>query len=346
MFQNVEPHVRTTLIAALIIGVVFIAYQLYALVSGSAEEDGSMHRVAIVSRTDVSTYEEAITGFKAKMRELGYREGENVSYDIQYYTNASDLAPVMSRVVASSPDIISTYSTPATVEAYKQTKDAADPIPVLFVSVADPLAAGVVADIQKPGTNVTGVASLQTELVADRLRLLQEAVPSIKRVAMPRSHESLGDAAANKSVVIAGQVAPSLGMIMSFYPILSAEEHGANAARITRTKADAIVFGGDSLVWSGIDAYAQQAIQEKLPLAATDISQVKKGALLGISPDYTVLGEQAAEMCNKILRGGEPAVIPVEVPRRLVISVNKSTAAAIDVHFSDAFLQQVDEVVE
>lgn len=345
MFQNVEPHVRTVLVAALFIAVVFGAYGLYTVLGGGSDNSSSFYRIAIVTRTGVSTYEEAIIGYRAKMRELGYIEGKNISYDIQYYTNASDLAPIMEKVVASRPDIISTYSTPATVEAYKQTKDAPLPIPVLFVSVADPLAAGVIRDIQKPGTNVTGIASLQTELVADRLRLLKEVVPSIRRVAMPRSDESLGDAAANKSVVIARQVAPSLDMTITPYPLLSADGHAAVAARITNANTDAIVFGGDSLVWSGIDIYAKQAIQEKLPLAVTDVSQVKKGALLGISPDYTVLGEQAAEMCNKILRGGEPASIPVQVPRRLVVAVNTETARAIGVTFSEAFLQKVDEVV-
>ncbi|MDO8408006.1 MAG: ABC transporter substrate-binding protein [bacterium] len=304
-----------------------------------------MYHVAIVTRQGVDTYEEAITSYRAKMHDLGYIEGTTISYDIRHFSAMSELPGIIREVVALHPDIISTYSTPATVAAYKETKDMPMPIPVVFVSVGDPVAAGVVKSVDNPGTNVTGLTSLSTELTANRLRLLKEINPDIKRVAFPHSDASLGDAAADKSVTIGMDTAKQLGITLTLLPVKTSDENEAIASLITAKNAEGIVVGGDSLVWSGITAYIAQAIREKIPLAAFDISQIEKGALVGIGPDYQVLGKQAAVITSRILRGTPPSAIAVQVPDKLILAVNAVTAEKIGLTLPSSLVTRADLII-
>lgn len=317
----------------------------YAYTEYYAGQPERIYRVAVVSRQGVATYDEAIAGYKAKMVELGYIEGRSVIYDARYFTNAADLPEILQEVIAGQPDVINVYSTPATVAAHNQTKDLPRPIPVVFGSVGDPIAAGVVKDIQKPGTNVTGVASLATELTANRLRLLKELNPDIIRVAYPHSDRALGDAAAIKSVEIAEATAPQLGIELTLLPVKTSAENAAVAQGITAENVQGMILGGDSLIWSGIDLYIAQAIREKILFAAFDTSQVAKGALIGIGPDYKRLGEQAAVMTHKILRGAHPASMRVEVPEKLILAINLDTARAIGFTPPEDLLKRADLVI-
>ncbi len=301
--------------------------------------------VTIVTRKGVATYDQAIESYRKKMKELGHIEGESIMHTLSPFSDMAELGRVVQDAIASRPDVIVTYSTPATVEVYRQTKDMPNPIPVVFGSVGDPVAAGVVNDAQKLGTNVTGVTSLSTELTANRLRLLKQINPSIKRVAMPRSIVSLGDSAANKSVDIAEESARELGITLIFFPISSSEDNLIAAKQITRAKVDGMIVGGDSLVWGGIDAYIAQSIKEKIPFAAFDVIQIMKGALVGIGPDYSRVGEQVALLTHQILRGAKPGDIAVQIPEKLILAVNVATARAIGITLSDALLKQADVIV-
>ena len=303
------------------------------------------YRVAIVTRKDVAAYEEAIQSYRKKMGDLGYIDGKNVSYNVRHYNNNGELKEIVRDVVASGYDLISTYSTPATVEAYTQTKDLPQPIPIVFGSVGDPLSAGVVHDIGRPGTNVTGVVSLATELTSNRIRLLKEIMPSIKRIAMPHSADELSDSSARKSVQVAQQAAQELNINLVLFSVSSPAKNADIAAMITKEKVDGMIVGGDSLIWGGIDLYIAQAIKEKIPMAAFDLTQITKGALIGVGPDYTHVGQQAATLTHQILRGTTPATIAIQVPDKLILAVNFTTARAIGITLSDELLKRADVVI-
>ncbi len=293
-----------------------------------------------------SGYEAAVEGYRAKMKELGYEEGKNVVYAVRFVSAKEDLAPAVDTFLKEGVDLIHTYSTPATQAAYEATKDMQDPTPVVFGSMGDPLLSGVVRDLARPGTNVTGVSSLSTETTAHRLELLREINPAIRRVAMPYTAAENKDAAADKSVEIAKDTARKLGVEMAFFPVRTKEDNAAAASRILAPDIEGMIVGGDSLVWGSIDVYIAAAIKEKIPFAAFDVSQVRKGALIGFGPDYAVSGEQSAILTNQILRGKAPADIPVQVPHKLLLVVNQKTAAAIGISLPDAFLKKADRVID
>lgn len=336
---------KKSLFALIVVGIMLIGVAILLFQDQFRGQPLKIYHVAIVTRKDVAMYEEAIMSYRKKMEDLGYAENKNIFYDLRYYDNNGELKDIVRDVIASSPDLITTYSTPATVEAYNQTKDLTHPIPVVFGSVGDPLSAGVVKDIGRPGTNVTGVVSLATELTSNRLRLLREIIPSIKRVAMPHSADELNDASARKSVQVAELAAQELGINLTLLPVSLPGKNASVAAMITKEKVDGMIVGGDSLIWSGIDIYIAQAIKEKIPLAAFDLTQITKGALIGIGPDYMHIGKQAAALTHQILRGTSPAVIAVQVPTKLILAVNLATARAIGITLSDELLKRVDVVI-
>lgn len=333
---------NASLIAAAAILLAIVAFSFFSRSPVSAPQQKT-YRIGILVRG--SGYEAAVEGYRRKMHDLGYQEGKNAAYDIRFVSAREELPKAVAEFLASGVDLIHTYSTPATQVAYDATRDLIKPVPVVFGSVGDPLIAGVVKDLRRSGTNVTGVSSLSTELTARRLELLKEINPRITRVVMPHTAAEAGDVAANTSVEIAKETAAGLGIKLILLPVRSKEDNNAVARSIQRRDAEGMIVGGDSLVWGSIELYIAQAIQEKIPFAAFDVSQVRKGALMGFGPDYTVAGEQAALLSHQILRGRPVAEMPVEVPRKLLLTVNQKTARAIGVVLGKEFLGKADVII-
>ncbi|MFY9462788.1 MAG: ABC transporter substrate-binding protein [Candidatus Sungiibacteriota bacterium] len=328
---------------ALVILTAFIL-RYYRAAPFFAVQKEKVYQIGILVRG--SGYEAAVAGYRRKMSELGYTEGKNIVYDVRFVSAKEDIALAVQDFLRIGVDLIHTYSTPATQAAYQATKDMPHPVPIVFGSVGDPLLAGVVRDFGHPGTNVTGVSSLSTELTARRLELLREINPAIQRIAMPHTASENKDLAADKSVEIVKDTALKLGMTMIFFPVLTREDNDIAAKLILQKNIDGIIVGGDSLVWGSIDAYIATAIHEKIPFVAFDLSQVQKGALIGFGPDYAISGEQSAIITNQILRGKPPAEIPVQVPRKLLLVVNQKTARAIGIVIPRIVIDKADRIID
>ncbi|MDP3772613.1 MAG: ABC transporter substrate-binding protein [bacterium] len=303
------------------------------------------YHIAILARGRGS-YEVAIDSFKKTLTGLGYHEGEDVAYDIRYVSTKEELDTAARDFVNNGVDLVNTYSTPATQAMYQATQVANRPIPIVFGSMGDALAAGVIKGIQNSGTNVTGVISSATELTVKRLDLLKELKPDIRTVAFPHSASELHDVAADKSVAIAMRAAPDIGIKLVLFPVVSKEDNAIVAKKITRRIAEGMIVGGDSLIWSSLEAYAEQARQEKILFAAFDADQVKRGALVGFGPDYVVSGQQVASIAHLIFQGKRPEDIPIETPRKLLLAVNLDTARAIGFTIPPEFLKKADVIID
>ncbi len=312
-----------------------------------APREVKIYKIAILVRGASSAYKTSVESFLKTMRELGHEEGEggNTHYDIRYVNTKDEINGAIQEFIAENVDVIHVYSTPATQAAYQATKDMARPIPIVFGSMGDPLSAGVVKNIDRPDTNVTGVASLSTELTAKRLELLKEIDPKIERVAVPHSAVELKDAASLRSLEIARETAAKLGMTLVYYPVASSQDNERVAATITKKEVDGIIITADSLIFAGLKSYVAQSLKEKIPFAVFDMSQVEQGGLVGFGPDYAVTGEQSARLVHQILQGGDPSVIRVEVPKKLLLAVNLTTARAIGITLTQEFLKKADMVV-
>ena len=327
------------LLAAWIVLVLWMRYRPTA-----PSVQGRVYHIGILARGRGS-YEVAIKGFQERLRELGYIEGQNVSYDVRYLSTTDELKSAAQDFVNAKVDIINTYSTPATQAVYRATQQMQQPIPIVFGSLSDPIAAGVVKSIAEPGSNATGVTSLASDLTPKRIELLGRIIPGIKKIAMPRSAEELNDIAVNRSVALAEQAAKKLNIQLLLFPVRTKEENASTSAKITARVAQGMIVGGDSLIWGSLDDYIRQTIKEKIPFAAFDTDQVKRGALIGFGPDYTVMGRQVAVMVDRIIQGRKPADIPVETPQKLILTINLDTARAIDITLDPQLLKEADVII-
>ena len=285
------------------------------------------------------SYRPGVEGFKSKMKELEYEDGRNVVYYTYFVDKRDDLPSVLQEILDKKVDLIHTYSTPATVEAYKKTKS----VPIVFGSMGDPLASKTVFSLEKSGTNVTGVNSLSSPLAAKRLEFLIEAIPSVKRVAFPFAPDDIPGLSSYNAVL---EVADKLKVKIIPYYISKDRSVKETALAISRRDVDGIVISSDSLVWANLASYVEQAEKEKLPFAVFDKDMVLKGGLLGYGPDYFVTGEQSAVLVDKILRGARPTDLPIEIPRKIILVVNLKTAKKIGLNFREEFLKKANMILE
>lgn len=318
-------------------GMAVIALLIYRGRIRDAAAPKKMHAIGIVVRGE--TYRPGVEGFMQKMRELGYEEGRNVRYEVVFVDKREDLPGAIKAALAHGVNLLHTYSTPATIEAYRQTKT----VPIVFGSMGDPLASKTITALQSSGTNVTGVSSLSVPLIAKRMEYLLEAAPRIKKIAIPFTAD---DIPGKNSYAVAAASAPKLGVTILPYLISPERPARETAAAILHTDVDGIVISADSVVWANLDAYVAQAVAEKLPFAVFDKDMVVNGGLVGYGPDYFITGEQSAVLADKIIKGQRPTDLPIEIPQRLILAVNLDTARAIGVAVPRALLEKADLIIE
>jgi len=297
----------------------------------------NIYKIGIVVRGE--TYRPGVDGFRKKMRELGYEEERNVDYDVQFIEKREDLAPVIRRMLADGVDLLHTYSTPATIEAYAETKA----VPIVFGSMGDPLASKTVRSLQSSGTNVTGVNSLSSPLAAKRLEFLIEAAPQVKRVAFPFTPDDIPGRASYDAALAAAE---KLGVEIIPYYISKERTAKDTALAIRRPDVDGMVISSDSAVWANLGVYVAQALAQKLPFAVFDKDMVARGGLLGYGPDYFVTGGQSAVLADKILKGQRPTDLPIEVPQKLLLVINLRTARLIGISLPEDLLERADLLIE
>lgn len=325
------------LIFIFLIPILLIGSVLYIAVIKQSDNDNRTFLIGIVVRG--KSYEPGVMGFKEKMQELGFQENNNVKYIIRFTDKQEGLSAIIKEFIDSNVDLIHSYSTPATIEAYKQTKT----IPIIFGSMGDPLASGVVKSLVSSGTNVTGIASLSVDLTAKRLEFLKEIFPSIRKVAIPYS---IGDIPGKRSVEVAQEGAPKLGITIIPYPITAERGVKETASAIFKKDVDGMIVSADSAVWANLSSYIAQAKDQKIPFAVFDKNMVEKGGLVGYGPDYFAVGKQAAVLANKILKGTKPENLPIESPNKLILAINLKTAAENNFLIPDKFLSKADLIIK
>ena len=307
-----------------------------AACGGSPTEAPKSFTVGVINLA--SNLDLALAGFKAAMTSNGYTEGKNITY--VYSGPAGDqnkLEPIAQGLVASKVDLILALGTPAAKAAQKAT--GGTNIPVVFVPVADPVAAGLVPNLTKPGGNVTGVTP-GTGASGRQLEWLKKAVPSIKRVYVPYNPTLDSSIAALKSTKEAATI---LGLELVLSEAGTNDELTAALAALP-DNVDSMYLLPDALVVTRIDDLVKLCISRKLPLSAPRVAHVNSGAFVAFGSDDEAMGKQAARLADKIFKGSKPADLPVEVGE-YYLGINLKTAQAIGVTVSDEILRQATVIV-
>ncbi|MBN1564862.1 MAG: ABC transporter substrate-binding protein [Anaerolineae bacterium] len=297
---------------------------------------GEQYTIGIINLS--INLESVITGFKTQMAELGYIEGENITYIYDGPpASITGLDELAQKLVEADVDLILCVSTPATQAVQRATAE--KPIPSVFAVVQDPIGSGIVSSLTEPGGNATGITFGPAE--GKRLEWLTRAVPGIKRVYIPYNDD---DPAPHAALVLVSEAAEHLDVELVLQPAHGAEEIDAAIKNIP-DDVDAIMILPDSIVSQRITDLAALAIERKLPFSVTvSDNVVAAGALISFGMETEPVGQQAARLADQVLKGTKPSDLPVEVAD-FFLTINLKTATALGIEIPDSVLRQADIII-
>lgn len=279
-------------------------------------------------------------GFRDGLKELGYVEGQTVTFEARAAQgDPTRLPQLAAELVQQKPDLLYCVTAPDARACQKATST----IPTVFTQVGDPVKAGLVKSIARPGGNLTGIGSLRAELTAKRLELFKETVPSLRRVLVtydPREPEE------QEAVTIARGGARHLGLTLLERPITAPLEIEPALAELKEGGRDGIL-----MVQAGVNLNIpgrslEVATFNKLPTMYPDSFWTQFGALASYGPGQYLQGRQAARLAHKILTGTPAGEIPVELPDRIEFIVNLKTAKRLGLKVPGPVLLRADRVIE
>jgi len=275
------------------------------------------------------------------MRE-GFREtlkarGLEVEYKVYTAQGSMDMAvQIANQIRGDRPDLILAIATPTAQAVVQKIKD----IPVLFTGITDPLAAGLVKNMEKPGGNVSGMTDKSP--VDRQMALIREILPAARTIGV------LYNAGEPNSVISFGQIkaeCAKLGLAVEARTVSTSAEVYA-AAKSLVGKVDAVTVPTDSTVVAVLESVIKVCEEARIPLFAADTDTVQRGALAAVAVDYRRMGVQTGEMAVRILKdGAKPADMPVESLRDLQLYVNLPAAARYGVTLPEALVRRADKVI-
>ncbi len=278
--------------------------------------------------------------FRQGLRDLGYLEGQNIAFEYRYAGGLPDrLAWVAAELVRRPVDLIATFGTPPTHAA----KQATTTIPIVMIGIGDPVGAGLVSSLGRPGGNVTGNTILGPDVAGKRLQLLKEVIPSLSRVAFLWNPENASHPAQLAELQVAVQ---TLGIKLLPFAVRSSDEFDSAFAAIVSERADAFLMTADPFHQLSIGRIIDFLANNRLPGMFLTREIAVAGGLLSYGASLPDLFRHGALYVHKILKGTKPADLPVEPPTKFELVVNLKTAKAIGLTIPESFLQLADEVIE
>jgi putative ABC transport system substrate-binding protein len=320
------------------LGVAAIAWPLAAL----AQQSQRVRRIgAMINRAaDDQEAADAIAAFSQGLGELGWSVGGNVR--IEYRFGAGDAGvsrKIAAELIALTPDIILASGTVA-VAALQQLSPS---IPVVFAVVTDPVAAGFVDSIARPGGNITGFMNSEYSLNSKLLELLKQIVPQITHAAVLRD---LSNPAGASQFTAIQAVASSQGMTVSPVSVRDAKEIERAIAAAARSTDGGLIVTGSASATVHRDLIVTLAARYKIPAIYSDRFIVTRGGLIAYGPDRIEQFRRAAGYVDRILKGEKPADLPVQAPTKYELVVNLKTARALGLTVPPTLLASADEVIE
>jgi putative ABC transport system substrate-binding protein len=314
----------------------------WPLAARAQQPAGRVYRVGYLSIGSREQTLHFIKAFEEGLRSLGYRVGENVIIEYRFANGEMERLPAnVADVVRLGVDIIvATGTNPNTVAAMKATTT----IPIVMTVGLDPVSAGLVASLARPGGNVTGLAvDAGGEILGKRFELLKETLPNLSRLGILWNPDVAFTRTRQTSMA---ETARTLGLTA-----IPVEARGLDAfeqafATMVRERAQAFVMQGDSVLFNYRSQIAEMALRNRLPAASLQREYAEAGFLLTYGADIRDLYRRSTVFVDKIFKGANPADLPVEQPTKFELVINLKTAKALGVEVPTSLLQRADEVIE
>lgn len=295
-------------------------------------------RIGVLEPTAESDNRANFEAFRDGLRDLGYIDGKNVVIDYRSADGRAERFPeFVTELTEKGADILVARGTPAALAA-----KAAGKVPVVMSAVADPVGPGLVASLDKPGGNITGLATLSRDLTSQRLALLKELVPRVRRVGHLLNTSNPANAAQWKETQ---GIARALGMDAVLLDVREPQDFNRAFDIAVGEKVDGVLVNVDVLIVEHRRAVAEFAAKHRLPAVYSDGDFVEVGGLLSYGVHYPHLYYRAAGYVSRILRGARPGELPVERPTKFYLVVNRRTARTLGIALPPALLKRADRVI-
>ena len=323
-------------VPSILVAVVLLAVAVIA----EAQQPKKVPRIGYLSTADPASESTRSEAIRLALRELGYIEGQNIAIEYRYAEGKHDRLPELAaELVRLKVDIIVVAGG---ADAVRAAKNATKTIPIVMMGAGiDPVEAGLVESLARPGGNVTGITNLTRELGGKRLELLKEAVPKLARVAV------LYDPATPATVHEVKEVLPvaarALGLTLQPWEVRAADDFERVFAALNKQRPDGLYVTGGPLMGANQKRIADFALKSRLPSMYSSREAVDAGGLMSYGADLADSYRRVAYYVDRILKGAKPADLPVEQPTKFELVINLKTAKQIGADDSAGVLARADK---
>jgi len=331
--------VRPTIPAlAIVLTLLIIATPLLA----SAQQAGKVYRLGFLggARSDTPGGERLWEALLEGLREFGYVEGQNIVVERRYAEGREERLPALAAdLVTVKVDVIVAAATQPVHAARRATTT----IPIVMPNHSDPVGSGLVASFARPGGNVTGLSIINPELTGKRLELLKQALPTITRVAVLSNPTHQVHPSMLNEVDVAARV---LGLQIRRLQAQGLSDYERAFSAMTRERAEAVLVLGDITFWLHRARIAELAANRRLPTMFSQREHVEAGGLMSYGADLADNYRRSASYVAKILKGANPADLPIEQPIKFELVINLKTAKALSLTIPSSVLARANQVLE
>jgi putative ABC transport system substrate-binding protein len=305
-----------------------------------AQQHQQVRRIGCLAITDLAATPQLLDAFRAGLRDHGYVDGQNVVIDCRWAEGSSKrLDNLATDLVHSKVDLIVAWATPAFIAAKRATST----IPIVMVSVADPVASGFIASFAHPGGNITGATNLDAGLAAKRFQLLREVLPKLSKMIALRNPTN---PSANLQYQETQAAARSLGIELQFVDVREPKELESAFSAMAKAHVGALTVLADPMFLSQRKQIADLAIARRIPTIFARNENAEAGGFMSYGPTLTDQFYRSAIYVDKILKGAKPAELPVERPTRMELVINLKTAKALGLTVPQSLVIRTDRVIE
>jgi putative ABC transport system substrate-binding protein len=317
----------------------FLATVVVAPLAARAQQPRKVYRIGFVWDSP-AVWPHALEAFRQGLRDLGWVEGQNIVIEYRWAEGRFDRLPsLMQELVRLKVDLIVAPTSIYTGAAKRATST----IPIVFVSHADPIGSGHVASLARPGANATGLTIIMSETMAKSLELLKATIPGLTRIAVIWDPATPSHVPGLKAVEGAGR---ALGLRLQTLAVRSATEFDSAFSAIVQERAGAVLVLSTPVFMGGAKRLAELALTHKLPTMFGPREHVDAGGLLSYGPDRADLYRRAAAYVDKILKGANPADLPVQQATKFELVINLKTAKALGLTIPQSVLLRADQIIE
>jgi putative ABC transport system substrate-binding protein len=317
-----------------------IAFAFVSIRCAEAQQPARILRIGYLT-TNSSTVElPRVEAFRHGLRALGRVEGQNLAIEYRYTDGKFErLSDIAAELVRLNVDVLVAATTNAALAA----KNATRTIPIFFIGVSDPIEAGLVDSLARPGGNITGLTNIAPVLSGKRLELLKETVPKLSRVAVLWDPQNPGSTPQWRE---SERAAKELGLQLHSMQVSHAENYENAFKQATRARSTALAVTLNPLANSNQKRVVDLAAKNRLPAIYARKEFVEAGGLMSYGPTFAADGPDAARLVDKILKGAKPADLPVEQPTKFELMINLKTAKTLGLTIPPVVLIRAERVIK